>query len=113
MEKSLYALYINERENYEIVESEKGFATYKIFPENKECYIRDIYVHPKFRDQKIASKMADEIAIMAKEKGCTHLTGSVDTNTNGSTTSVSVLLSYGFKIMKTNYSAILFIKELA
>lgn len=110
MEISNYALYLSEREGFSIVESSKGFATYKI--SGNECYIRDIYVRPEFRDQKIASNMADEIAIIAKEKGCSHLSGSVDTNANGATTSIKVLLAYGFKVLKNNFSMIIFSKEL-
>jgi ribosomal protein S18 acetylase RimI-like enzyme len=110
MEISNYGLYISEREGFNIVESDKGFATYKITGD--ECYIRDIYVRPEFRDENIASEMADKIAIIAKEKNCTHLSGSVDTNANGATISIKVLLAYGFKVLRNSFSMILFVKEL-
>lgn len=110
--KSNYALYLYEREGFEIVESDKGFASYKIYPENKECYIRDIFVRKEFRKENVASKMADEITIMAKEHGCTHLTGSVDSTLDSSTISTKVLLAYGFKILKNNFSMIIFSKEI-
>lgn len=110
MEPSLYSMYLKEREGFDIIESDKGFATYKII--GQECYIRDIYVKPEFREQNIASEMADKIALIAKENKCSHLSGSVDTNVRGSTTSVKVLLAYGFKVLKNSFSMILFVKEI-
>ena len=107
---SLYGQYIKERENFEIVEDESGFATYKI--SGNECYIRDIFVKPEFRKMNLASKYADEIAAIAKEQGCTHLSGTVAPQANGSTQSVQVLLSYGFKVARSTNDLIIFVKEI-
>lgn len=107
---SLYGDYILEREGREIVESEHGFASYKIM--GSECYIQEIYVVPEMRTTKIASQMADKIAELAKEKGCKYLTGSVCPTMNGATTSLRVLLSYGFKLAKSEENLIWMIKEL-
>lgn len=110
MEISNYALYIAEREGFNIVESEKGFATYKII--DKECYVRDIYVRPEFRDKNIAKEMLDKITYIAIEKNCTHLSGSVDTNDKNATINLLAAFAYGFKILKNNFSMILFCKEI-
>ena len=108
--KSLYCQYIKEREDFEILEDENGFATYKI--SGAECYIRDIFVKPEFRKMNLASKYADEIAIIAKNQGCTHLSGTVSPAANGATQSVQVLLSYGFKIARSTNDLIIFVKEI-
>lgn len=107
---SLYGDYILERENQGIVESEYGFATYQV--SGHECYIKDIYVIPEMRTSGLASKMADKIAGLAKEKGCTYLSGSVCPSTNNSTSSLKVLLAYGFKLAKSDVNMIWLIKEL-
>lgn len=108
--KSHYAQYIAEREGYEIIEDEKGFATYKIFGE--ECYIRDIFVEKKFRTEHVASEYADKIAAIAKEKGCKVLTGTVAPKANNSTAGVAVLLAYGFKLHDSNHQGLVFVKEI-
>lgn len=96
MEPSNYCLYLYEREGKEIVESEKGFATY--FYLNDGCYIQDIYVKSEFRKEGVASQMADQIASIAKSKGYKTLYGTICPNANGSTESLKVLLAYGFSL---------------
>lgn len=108
--KSLYAQYIEEREGFSIVEDEKGFATYII--NEDECYIRDIFVRPEFRKENIASKYADQITEIAKKAGCKNLTGTVIPMANGATTSLKVLLGYGFKLLQATQERIIFIKEI-
>lgn len=108
--KSLYAQYIKEREDYETIETSFGFASFKI--ENEDCYIRDIYVHPDYRKDHAASILADQVVVLAKKQGCRRLLGSVCPETNGSTTSLKVLLSYGFQLLKAEDNFISFSKEI-
>lgn len=107
---SLYAQYLKEREDFEIVENEDGFATFKV--EGPECYIRDIYVVPHKRQFGIAAKMANTISEIAKNRGCRVLLGSVSPKANHPTASIKVLLSYGFKFLKADDKLILFSKEI-
>ena len=109
---SLYGDYLAEREGYDIVEDENGFATYIYSPENSECYIRDIYVKPESRKDHIASHYADEITKLAKLNGCTTLSGSVDPRSTGATDSLKVLLAYGFKVHSINGPLVMFVKEI-
>jgi ribosomal protein S18 acetylase RimI-like enzyme len=106
----LYSNYIKEREGFSIVESDRGFATYKI--QGNECYIRDIYVLPLYRNTKLASDMADEITSIAKTSRCKYLLGSVDQRANNYDTNIKVLKSYGFKFLKEQNSLIIFSKEI-
>lgn len=110
---SLYADYIKEREGRNIVEDEDGFATF-IFcgPEQKECYIVDIYVRPEKRKTGKAASFADTITDIARKVGCTYLSGSVDARTNGATESLWVLLRYGFHVVGVAENLIWFRKEL-
>lgn len=107
---SLYSEYIKEREGIETVESDRGFATFLF--QDKECYIKDIYVRPEYRKTDEASTMANIIAEVAKRQGCKYLTGSVAPNTKGATESMKVLLAYGFKLAKSTPELIWFFKEL-
>ena len=108
--ESNYALYITEREGKSIIEDEKGFATYNINGDN--CYIVDIFVRKEYRKENIASKYADEITKIAKENGCTYLTGSVCPTAHGANTSMKVLLAYGFKLESSINNFIYFRKEI-
>jgi ribosomal protein S18 acetylase RimI-like enzyme len=96
---SLYAQYIAEREDKEIIESEKGFATFKIF-NNGECYLQDLYVIPEQRKSGLATEMTDSIVAIAKERGCKTLLGSVCTDDKYATRNMKVFLAYGMQIYK-------------
>lgn len=107
---SHYANYIKERLNKQIYEDENGFATY--FEENDYIYIEDIYVIPEKRKEGIASYYADHIAKIAEANGYKKLLGSVVPSANGSTESIKVLISYGFKLASSHDNIIYFIKEI-
>lgn len=95
---SLYSKYINERLGDHIVETEKGFATYRILNSGITCYLMDIFVLEEFRQFGEATKLADKVVEAAKELGCTELLGSVVPSANNSTVSLKVLLSYGMSL---------------
>lgn len=92
---SNYALYIKEREGMDIIEDEKGFATYQLSPALRAAYIQDIFVRKEFRKEGIASAYADQITKIAKDNGLTTLIGSVDPRANGADASDKVLKAYG------------------
>jgi GNAT superfamily N-acetyltransferase len=109
-DKSLYANYIGEIYGKGIVESERGFATYSFLKDG--IYIEDIYVTPSYRHEDEASRMADQVAVIAKEKGCKCLYGSVNMSIKDPTTSLKVLLAYGFKVESSSNLLILLRKEI-
>lgn len=96
---SLYKDYISEREDKQIVESDKGFATYKIF-DNGECYLQDLYVAPEYRKTGLATEMTNMIVSIAKANDCHTLVGSVCTDDKYATRNMQVFLSYGMHISK-------------
>ncbi len=107
---TLFAEYIKELAGKEIIESEKGFATYYFFKDY--CYIEDIYVRPDFRKDHVAASMADDIAVIAKSQGYSKLAGSIKPSNKNSTASMKVLLAYGFKIDSCVNDAIALVKEI-
>lgn len=107
---SLYAQYIKERENFEIIEDEFGYATYRIVGE--ECYVRDVFVLPECRQKNHASGYVDKISEIAKTEGCTHVTTTVSPLAEGATTSLKAILGYGFKLLNSKEDRIVFVKEI-
>lgn len=110
MNDTLYGLYIKERQGKEILQSEIGFATF--FYLDEKCYIEDIFVKEEYRKGGEASRLADEIGKIAKEKGCKQLVGSVVPSAKGSTDSLRILLAYGFKLDSSSINFIAMTKEL-
>jgi hypothetical protein len=107
---SLYADYLKEREDFSIIESELGFASYKCVGD--ECYLRDLYVIPSHRQTKVASDMADRVCDIAKLHGCTYLLGTVSPQDKNATRNMQVLIQYGMKLVRSSNDLICFIKEL-
>jgi len=108
---SLYANYIKERENKEIIETPEGFATYKIF-ENGECYLQDIYILPEFRNSGLATSFADQVCMKAKLAGCSVLIGSVSIDDQNVTRNLKIFLAYGMDVYKIIGSMIFLRKNL-
>lgn len=104
------ASYFKEREDFDCLVTEEGFAAYKIFGD--ECYIRDIFIQADYRKRGFAAVLADTIAHIAKRKGCKYLTGSVSTLAKDPTTSTKVLIAYGFHIVKAVPDGIWFRKDI-
>jgi GNAT superfamily N-acetyltransferase len=107
---SLYAEYIKEWMGHEIIENECGFASYSFEPYG--CYIRDIFVIPELRKTKLASRMADEIAEIARSQGVRKLFGTVNLLSKSSTESLKVLLAYGFRVRNCTEDLIMMEKDI-
>ena len=110
MSKSNYRLYMEERENAHVVESNNGFAT--ATETGDYFYITDIFIKKECRSIKEASKLADELVVIAKSLNYTKLLGSVDTRANGATISMKVLLGYGMNLHSTKDNIIYFEKSI-
>ncbi len=104
------AKYLKERENFDSLIRDEGFAEYKI--NGEECYIRSIWVEKDFRKKGIASDMADDISRIAIGQGCKYLTGTVDVTANGAHESMLVLLAYGFRLHSAVNYGLFFRKSL-
>lgn len=107
---SLFGDYIKQREGKDIIESDKGFATYSVVKDG--IYIEDIFVSADHRHSGEAARMADQIADIAREKGLKRLYGSVSPSANNSTASLKVLLAYGFKLNSSTNNFIWMEKDL-
>ena len=78
----------------------------------KECYIKDVFVKEEHRKTGEATRLGDEVAKIAKSKGCTKLYGTIVPSVKGSTESMKFLLAYGFKLDSSVSNFIALVKEL-
>lgn len=108
---SLYADYLREKTSDRIIETEKGFITYRYIDE-KTVYIIDLYIRPDFRQKYAASDLADSVIEEAKNRGCVKLIGSVVPSNKNSTQSVEVLLRYGMHLESSTNDFIIFRKDI-
>ncbi len=109
---SLYAEYLKEKSNDEIIENERGFASYRYLNEGKSVYIVDIYIVLNARKTGAASAMADLIVNEAKKKGCIELLGTVVPSSKNSTDSLKVLLGYGMSLQSSSQDLVVFRKDI-
>ena len=107
---SLYAEYCKERGIKHVIESDVAFCTYFFLQDG--AYIEDIYVKPDYRKSDIASQMADQVAVIAKEKGFNKLYGSVVPTAKGSSESLKVLFAYGMRLDSAGPNAIITVKDI-
>lgn len=91
-------------------ENETGFVTFKIT--GPECYIVDIFIWPHLRRTKAASTLADQVAEVAKSKGCKFLTCTVSLAQKNPTLSTKAVLGYGFELVQSNADFLIFKKDL-
>lgn len=103
----LYAEYIKERENAEIVYNEKGFVTYK--KDHDGILIMDAFVKKENRNNHILKNFIDLIIDKTKTS---KLYATTDSTANDWETSERVILALGFNkfniVRNTNY----YIKEI-
>lgn len=109
---SLYKDYLTERTNDKIIESDAGFVTYRYINEGKSVYIIDIYIVPDARKKGSGSYLAQLVEEEALDMGCTEMIGTVCPSAKHSTTSLKVLLAYGFTLHSATENMIIFKRDL-
>lgn len=104
------AAYLKEREGFDSIITDEGFAAYRIEGEN--CRIYDIFIEPDYRKKHVASEMVVDIEGIAKRAGCKYLCGSVITGSAQATESLKFILAYGLIIFSSDTSTITLRKDL-
>lgn len=108
---SLFADYIKERLNKDIIETDQGFATF-YYPDATTVYLEDLYVIPSARRSGLARSLTDQVVQIAKDKGCIRLLGTVTPSANGATESLKAFLAYGMQVDSTTPTYILLSKSI-
>lgn len=112
MGPSFYARYLEERTDDKIIETDKGYATYRFLNDGKSVYIIDIFILPDFRRVGEASNLADQVAEIARSKGATEMLGTINPSAKNSTDSMSVLVAYGMKLRSSADNVIILGKDI-
>lgn len=107
--KSLYALYIHEREKISTFETGKWFFTYRI--NEDEFTVYDFFILKEFRGSAESKFMMDTIEGMALLSGCNWLVGFLDKETSGWEASLKAQERRGMKIIKEDGSKLTLAKE--
>ena len=107
---TLYAKYIKERDQVEILENECGFLLYKII--GKDCLIVDLFIEAESRNLGECRKLVDELSLIAKSANCESLFGNIQINDPGSSRTMKAALAIGFEILSANIQLITIIKKL-
>lgn len=116
---SLYSEYVKEDRDENVIENENGFIAYRIFDKNsdgiKESMITEFYVKKEYRGTPIAFNLAQTVAQISKEKGCTHLSCLVQVEAGKverATYKTKLYIHYGFEITNAINGQIVMAKKL-
>lgn len=107
---SLYADYIAEREGYHTIEDETFFVTFKKLGD--ALYVRDLYIAPEYRGNRMSTDVGNLTIELAKEFGCKALLTSVDKGTVNWERNREMILQFGYKQISEDGDFIQFQKEL-
>jgi GNAT superfamily N-acetyltransferase len=108
----MYAQYLKERTNDEIIETTQGFVSYRFLDNGKTLYIVDIYILPDYRLTKAGTAIADRVVDIARAKGCVELIGTICPGAKHSTESLKALLAYGMTLKSAANDVIIMTKEI-
>lgn len=108
---TLYAKYIKEREDADIIENDHGFLTYKIL--NKEMIIINLYIDQNSRKSGYCRDLVAKLEEKAIAAMCDIMTGNIHIVDPGANITMQAALMLGFKIGSANQNTILIYKNIS
>lgn len=108
---SLYKAYLTEKTDKFVIETDKGFIVFN-FPDDKTCYIEDVFVLKEHRNSYAGSDLVDQVYSIAKSKNCSKILGSIVPTSKNSTASLKAIMAYGMQLDSATTNFILFSKEI-
>lgn len=94
----LYAQYIKEREDFDMIYDENFFITYKKY-EDETVFVADMFSSKEVRGLGLMVEFCNKFTSSLKEEGYKVVYGQTDESTNGWEYSDKLLRKYGFKYM--------------
>ncbi len=92
----MYELYIKERENLDVIKTDKGFICYRMeFP---DCVINDYFVLPEYRQSGHGYFLANQVFQICKEAGIKTVYCFSDDRANGHDLSKFTIENFGFEL---------------
>lgn len=113
---TLYAKYIKERENFDVIENDYCFILYKIkmIPEannSNECFISHAFTDPVVRKDRRMSALMNELEeYVFSHAKCDRITATIDLRDKNASISLLASLKYGFKVILAE-NGIIFIQK--
>ena len=107
---SLFAEYKAEREGITVLETDGGFATFKVL--DTRIYLQDIFVSKDKRRDGIATALTDQVVAIGISRGCRILLGTIDVRAAGATESMQASLNYGMRLLKVDGNVIWLEKDI-
>lgn len=110
IKNSLYAKYMKERQNAEILENESGFVVYKFL--EKECFINEMFVDTNKRSKGVGRALIYELEAIALEKGCDCISANIHLWDKGASNTLMAALSVGFEVSRSEQNILLIAKKI-
>lgn len=110
IQSTLYFDFLVERLDAGIIESEYGFLTYTT--NEKECFIRDMFVVKAMRRDGIGRAMVQALEDRVKKSGCKILTANVFKYDKGHANTLTAAFAAGFEIISANNDTIFIGKKI-
>lgn len=110
LSNTLYAKYVLERENAQILENDVGFIKYVIT--GKECFLADMFIESTKRSTSLCRNMFAELSKIASDARCEVITANIHLNDKGHVKTLQAAFKLGFKIARAQNDILLIIKEL-
>ena len=109
IQDTLYAEYIKERMDCDVLENETGFITYRII--GQECFIADMYVPARLRTAGKGRSLVGELEEIAKLKGCKFISATIYLKDGGASNTLTAALLVGFRVIAADQGVLTIIKE--
>lgn len=113
-----FVKYYEEERGENIIHTDKGFISWKHYPDSKEIMVTDFFVVPEYRGTPTAFRLAEKVKEKGKELGCTHMScwihfpDRLPQTLKRKSHVLRTNLRYGFEIYSQDANQIVLIKEI-
>lgn len=107
---TLYAKYIKQRENAEVLETDKGFVVYKFIED--EIFIKEIFIDESNRQSGVCRELVTKLEDIARINNKKIITGKIFLNDPNCNQTLIAALLIGFKVIRADQDIILILKEI-
>jgi N-acetylglutamate synthase-like GNAT family acetyltransferase len=108
----MYRDYVKEKESLETLQTDVGFAAYRICPITKIMDIGDFYIKPECRTGLESTRLFNKVKEVAKDKGVNRITCCVVTTHQNPEQSLYVVVRHKFKISHVHDGVIYFYQNI-
>lgn len=107
---TLYAEYIEEREDAGIIENDVGFLTFKI--RDRECFLIDMFVKKSARKSGRGRGLLDSLEAVGRMSGCEVITANIFLQDPNANSTLGAALASGFRLESSANNVLLIAKKI-